>query len=134
MNTTPVEVAANRSPPSAGPANVPTLSIVLPTAFAAVSSTGVLARDGVSAACAGWKAVETIATSTASAYIAMAGAWASAATPAPASATARIRSVQIITRARLCRSPRTDEKGATTADESMRASMSNPTAVAPPAW
>ena len=50
MKTTPVEAAASRSPPSAGPRNVPTLSIVLDTAFAAVSSSGVLASDGVNAA------------------------------------------------------------------------------------
>ena len=67
MKTTPMEVAASRGPPSAGPANVPTLSIVLPTALAAVSSSGALASDGVRAAWAGWKAVDTIATSTASA-------------------------------------------------------------------
>jgi len=34
----------------------------------------------------------------------------------------------------LCRSPRIDENGATIADDNMRTAISNPTAVAPPAW
>ena len=40
-----------RTPASAGPAKTAMLSTPLATAFAAVSSSGVLASDGVSAAC-----------------------------------------------------------------------------------
>jgi hypothetical protein len=65
-NTTPVSVTATRSPPSAGPAKLPTLSIVLEATLAAVSSAGSRAREGRIAACAGWKAVATTATSTVS--------------------------------------------------------------------
>jgi hypothetical protein len=47
-------------PPIAGPANMPTLSIVLATTFAAVNSTGVRASFGSSAACAGRKAMPAV--------------------------------------------------------------------------
>ena len=46
-------LSARRTPPSAGPANMPTLEIVLPTTFAAVSSSGEFTREGSNAACAG---------------------------------------------------------------------------------
>ncbi len=49
--TTPVLATPNRTPASAGPANTAMLSTPLATAFAAVSSSGVRASDGVSAAC-----------------------------------------------------------------------------------
>ena len=51
-NTAPVLATASSNPASAGPANTATLSTLLATAFAAVSSSGVRASDGVSAACA----------------------------------------------------------------------------------
>ena len=44
---------ARRSPPRAGPRNVPMLSIVLEATLAAVSSVGVRTSAGSSAACAG---------------------------------------------------------------------------------
>ena len=50
--TQPLETASRR-PPSAGPTQKPRLSIVLELTFAAVSSSGVFASDGSSAACAG---------------------------------------------------------------------------------
>ena len=59
-NTTSVLAAASRSPASAGPTKRPMLSSVLTTAFAAVSSPGVRATDGVSAASAGRNGVPTI--------------------------------------------------------------------------
>ena len=46
-------LSARRTPPIAGPANMPTLDTVLPTRFAAVSSSGESTRDGMRAACAG---------------------------------------------------------------------------------
>ncbi len=46
-------LSASRTPPSAGPANIPTLEIVLPTRLAAVSSSGESTSDGSRAACAG---------------------------------------------------------------------------------
>ena len=66
-NTTQTVETARRSPPSAGPTQKPRLSIVLELTLAAVSSSGVLARDGKIAACAGWKAVVVTATAAASA-------------------------------------------------------------------
>ena len=65
--TAEMEVVASSTPASAGPANMPTLVTVFITAFAAVSSSGVSTREGRSAPCAGWKAVDTIEASTASA-------------------------------------------------------------------
>ena len=56
-NTSPGPLAASNSPPSAGPPKMPTLSIVLAATFAAVSSSGVRASDGMRAASAGRKAV-----------------------------------------------------------------------------
>src|ERR671910_275089 len=44
--TTPGPVAARRSPPRAGPAKLPTLSVVLDATLAAVSSLGLRASDG----------------------------------------------------------------------------------------
>ncbi len=58
--TTPALVAASSAPPIAGPAKLPTLSIVLRATFAAVSSSGVLARAGRIADSAGRKAVLSI--------------------------------------------------------------------------
>ena len=66
-NTTAVLVAASSSPPSAGPTNVPALSIVLELAFAAVSCCGVRARSGSRAAWAGAKGVAATVPITASA-------------------------------------------------------------------
>ena len=48
--TVPTSVAASRSAPSAGPTKRPTLSTALAMTFAAVSSSGVDTREGVSAA------------------------------------------------------------------------------------
>jgi len=59
-NETDAPAAARMIPPSAGPANAPTLSIVDDATFAAVSSSGVRASPGRIAACAGLNAVETI--------------------------------------------------------------------------
>ena len=58
-NTSCGLLTASRSPPRAGPRNVPTLSIVLDATFAAVSSAGVRVRPGSSAAFAGRKTVPT---------------------------------------------------------------------------
>ena len=43
-------VVATRTPPSAGPTKIPTLSIVVAVTLAAVSSSGLRARFGTSAA------------------------------------------------------------------------------------
>ena len=59
--TQAVETASSR-PPRAGPTQKPRLSIVLELTLAAVSSSGVVASEGSSAACAGWKAVLITAT------------------------------------------------------------------------
>ena len=56
-NTVSTFVVASNSPPSAGPMKLPTLTIVLVATFAAVSSSGVRASDGSSAAWAGQKIV-----------------------------------------------------------------------------
>ena len=56
-NATSTLVAASISAPSAGPANIVTLSIVLVATFAAVSSSGSRATEGRSARCAGSNAV-----------------------------------------------------------------------------
>ncbi len=58
-------LSARRTPPRAGPANIPTLEIVLPTTFAAVSSSGVSTRDGSNAAWAGPYATATTVDTTA---------------------------------------------------------------------
>ena len=58
---------ARMTPPIAGPANMPTLEIVFSARFDAVSSSGVDASDGSSAACAGPNAVEITDMTTASA-------------------------------------------------------------------
>ena len=51
VKTSPVLATARRRPASAGPAKIAMLSMPLATALAAVSSSGVRARLGVSAAC-----------------------------------------------------------------------------------
>ena len=58
--TSPALATASKRPARAGPAKRPTLSSVLTTALAAVSSPGVRASEGVSAASAGRKGVPTI--------------------------------------------------------------------------
>ncbi len=65
--TTDGPVTASNAPPSAGPASMPTLEIVLMATFADVSSSGVLASDGSNAPCAGWNAVDAAVDATASA-------------------------------------------------------------------
>ena len=55
--TVPVLVTPRRSPAIAGPTKTARLSTVLATAFAAVSSRGDCANEGVMAACAGLKGV-----------------------------------------------------------------------------
>jgi hypothetical protein len=55
--TTSVLVSASRNPPSAGPTKMPIPSVVLDATFEAVSSSGVRASEGTSAAWAGRKAV-----------------------------------------------------------------------------
>ena len=52
-NTAAGPLSASRIPATAGPANIPTLEIVFPTTFAAVSSSGESTSVGISAACAG---------------------------------------------------------------------------------
>ena len=63
MNTVPAPETESTTPPIAGPPKIPTLSIVLETTFAAVSSSGVRANAGVSAACAGRNGVAATFTS-----------------------------------------------------------------------
>lgn len=65
--TASTPTSAISRPPAAGPTNPDTFRIVADVTFAAVSSSGVRAREGRSAACAGWKAVEATVTTTASA-------------------------------------------------------------------
>ena len=62
-NTSSGFVAASRMPPSAGPTKVPMLSTVEDVTFAALSSSGVRASDGSSAAWAGRNAVPITLTS-----------------------------------------------------------------------
>ncbi len=64
-NTTSGPATTSRKPPSAGPANEATLSIVLEATFAAVSSAGSRASRGSSAACAGRNTTPTIVATTA---------------------------------------------------------------------
>jgi hypothetical protein len=64
--THPALVAASSNPPIAGPAKLPTLSIVLRVTFAAVSSSGLRASSGRSADSAGRNAVARIAATPAS--------------------------------------------------------------------
>ena len=52
-------LSTRRIPPIAGPANMPTLDTVLPTRFAAVSSSGESTSNGMRAACAGVYELET---------------------------------------------------------------------------
>jgi len=66
-NTTDALPTASRTPPRAGPANMPTLEIVLIETLAAVNSSGVRASEGSSACCAGWNAVVTTEVATANA-------------------------------------------------------------------
>ena len=98
--TTPVLVSASRRPPSAGPAKLPTLSIELDATFAAVSSSGRVASDGSSAACAGRNAVAISCTLTASPIASSGGPSSSAVAAAPPIASARRRSQVTITRSR----------------------------------
>ena len=56
--TTAALVAAKRKPPSAGPSRPVRVATVPEATFAAVSSSGVRARAGRAAACAGWNAVD----------------------------------------------------------------------------
>ena len=65
--TVPGPLATNRSPPRAGPPKMPMLSIELAATFAAVSSSGVRASEGISAAWAGRNGVAAMLTSDASA-------------------------------------------------------------------
>ena len=65
--TTPLPATVSSNPASAGPAKMAMLSNVLATAFAAVSSSGVRASVGVSAACAERNGVAAMAAATASA-------------------------------------------------------------------
>ena len=58
--TAATSATASRNPASAGPTKNARLSTVLETPLAAVSSSGVFTSDGVSASCAGRKAVPTI--------------------------------------------------------------------------
>ena len=63
-NTSAGLLTASTRPPSAGPRNEATLSMVLEATFAAVSSAGSRARRGSSAACAGRKTTPTIVAAT----------------------------------------------------------------------
>ena len=67
MNTVPAPETESTTPPIAGPPKIPTLSIVLETTFAAVSSSGVRANAGVSAASADRNGVKLTLTAAASA-------------------------------------------------------------------
>ena len=66
-NTADGPLSASRIPATAGPANMPMLEIVLPTTFAAVSSSGESTSVGISAACAGGYEPEMIVDEMASA-------------------------------------------------------------------
>ena len=109
------------------------LSNVLEVTFAAVSSSGVSARRGISDASAGRKAVETTEVRIASAYTA-AGTPAAADAAIAASVPTRTRSVASMTRRCSCRSAKLAMNGAETAAAPIRANMTRPTAVAPPWW
>ena len=90
-------VPASTSPPAAGPRKMATLSIVLPATFAAVSSSGVRASAGTSAAWAGRNPVVATITATVSAYTTTLGADLQAASAAAPSASARTTSDPIMT-------------------------------------
>ena len=64
MKTVSGLVNASSNPPMAGPAKLPTLSTVLATTFAALSSRGSRTSDGSSAAWAGRKTVPAIVATT----------------------------------------------------------------------
>ena len=125
-------VAASTTPPIAGPAKTVTLSTVLETTFAAVSSAGVEASVGRIAACAGRKAVEAIPDRPASARRKTSGDPVKATTAAAAIRTARTRSAASITRARSKRSPSSAANGAATAGVTSSTKASRPSAAAPP--
>jgi hypothetical protein len=80
-----------------GPRKMLALSIVPAKALDAVSSSGVPARAGVSAACAGRNIVPTTAIPTASAYTVTMGAWDSTASAVAAVSSARMKSLIPIT-------------------------------------
>ena len=120
------------TPPTAGPANMPRLSIVLETTFDAVSSSGVEARLGMIAAWAGRNAVDTTTPIAASRYTRPGLSVRKIAIAPSPTTTTRPRSESAITRRRECRSPRTPMNGAAIAAGIKRISPTTPTAVAPP--
>jgi hypothetical protein len=125
-------VAARRMPPSAGPTNVPMLSTVEEVTLAALSSAGVRASDGSSAACAGRKAVPTTLASPTAAYTIAAGPSQRIVSATTTISGARIRSVATMTRSRGKRSAKIATNGAASADGSSLITPTSPTAAAPP--
>ena len=97
-NASSMLVSASSTAQSAGPTKLPTPSSVVDAAFAAVSSAGVRASVGRSAACAGQKIVESRATTIPSAYTGAGGEPARIARAVTAVAPARTRFATSMTR------------------------------------
>ncbi len=103
----------NSSAPIAGPTKNPMLSIVEETTLAPVSSRGLLANDGSSAAWAGRNAVPRADVTRATPYTTRAGASASMAMAPTTTRATRDRSAAIITARFEYRSANVDSTGPT---------------------
>ncbi len=105
-------LTASSAPPSAGPANMPTLDVVLSATFDAASSSGVRTSEGRSAACAGWNAAPAIEATTARPYTSRVGPCAAATAAMLPTSPARARSAASMTRRREIRSASRASQGA----------------------
>ena len=112
--------------------NEPTLSIVAVETFAAVSSSGVRASVGNSAASAGWNAVPQIGPKAARKKTRTIGPWAKTTSAIELTRSARSTSAASITRSWRKRSPNPETNGASTAAGIVRTRAITPTEVAPP--
>ena len=117
------------SAPRAGPRKKARLSIVLEAPLAAVSSSGVLARDGIQAICAGRKTQPMSEISVASTRIDSVGASTAMSAAAMLDEQARMRSEPMSTALRGSRSARVDPMGAAKAMSSSRTAPQTPTSV-----
>ena len=127
-----VLVAASSTPPAPAPTRKPALSSELTTALALDASLGTLESAGISAARAGWFAVETMLYKTAKANTTAAGACAHIAAAHPASMAVRAALVTNRTCRREWRSPSQARTGAATMEGSACRSSATPTSVVPP--
>ena len=120
-------VTLMRSAPSAGPTKKARLSMVLEAPLAAVSSSGVLARDGIQAIWAGRNTQPMRELSVASARIDSVGAPTAMSAAAMLTRTERVRSEPMSTALRGSRSASVDPMGAAKAMSSSRTAPQTPT-------